>query len=233
MADSEEVGILLVEDDDGHALLVEKNLRRAGLSNGFLRLKDGQEALDYFFNSDGVPSKPGFDSIVVLLDVNMPRVSGVDVLKRLKESDVTANIPIIMLTTTDDPREIERCYDYGCNLYITKPVEYEAFIEAVRRLGFFLQIIKVPTAVRDGAFDLLVIDYQLDDNMSGLDFYNELREQGTHIPAVMCSGFSDDAHVSEALRCGIAHVLPKTQDYLDELSDLVTQILQQQTGASD
>lgn len=144
MADKEEVGILLVEDDDGHALLVEKNLRRAGLSNGFLRLRDGQEALDYFFDGAVAPSRERFNSMVVLLDVNMPRVSGVDVLKRMKESEITANIPVIMLTTTDDPREIERCYDYGCNLYITKPVEYEAFIEAVRRLGFFLQIIKVP-----------------------------------------------------------------------------------------
>lgn len=149
MRESEEVGILLVEDDDGHALLVEKNLRRAGLSNGFLRLKDGQEALDYFFNGNGAPVKEKFESLVVLLDVNMPRVGGVDVLKRLKENDSTANIPIIMLTTTDDPREIERCYDYGCNLYITKPVEYEAFIEAVRRLGFFLQIIKVPAGGRN------------------------------------------------------------------------------------
>lgn len=148
MADQEEVGILLVEDDDGHALLVEKNLRRAGLSNGFLRLKDGQEALDYFFDSAGVPSRERFGTLVVLLDVNMPRVSGVDVLKRMKESEATANIPVIMLTTTDDPREIERCYDVGCNLYITKPVEYEAFIEAVRRLGFFLQIIKVPAVGR-------------------------------------------------------------------------------------
>ena len=113
MADKDEVGILLVEDDDGHALLVEKNLRRAGLSNGFLRLKDGQEALDYFFNSDGAPARERFESLVVLLDVNMPRVSGVDVLKRLKENEATAAIPIIMLTTTDDPREIERCYDYG------------------------------------------------------------------------------------------------------------------------
>jgi CheY-like chemotaxis protein len=148
MLEAEAVGILLVEDDDGHAVLVEKNLRRAGLSNGFLRLKDGQEALAYFFDSNGMPAKKKFDSLVVLLDVNMPRVGGIDVLKRLKESEVTANIPVIMLTTTDDPREIERCYDYGCNLYITKPVEYEAFIEAVRRLGFFLQIIKVPAASR-------------------------------------------------------------------------------------
>lgn len=143
MLETKEVGILLVEDDDGHALLVEKNLRRAGLSNRFLRLKDGQEALDYFFNDNDTPPKEKFDAVVVLLDVNMPRVGGVDVLKRLKENDITANIPIIMLTTTDDPREIERCYEYGCNLYITKPVEYETFIEAVRRLGFFLQIIKV------------------------------------------------------------------------------------------
>src|SRR5450830_1793709 len=146
MADSEEVGILLVEDDDGHALLVEKNLRRAGLSNSFLRLKDGQEALDYFFDDDGALKRPRSEQIVVLLDVNMPRVGGVDVLKRLKENPATASIPIIILTTTDDPREIERCYEYGCNLYITKPVEYDAFIEAVRRLGFFLQIIKVPVS---------------------------------------------------------------------------------------
>jgi len=146
MNENEEVGILLVEDDDGHALLVEKNLRRAGLSNSFLRLKDGQEALDYFFDDDGALKRPRSEQIVVLLDVNMPRVGGVDVLKRLKENPATASIPIIILTTTDDPREIERCYEYGCNLYITKPVEYDAFIEAVRRLGFFLQIIKVPVS---------------------------------------------------------------------------------------
>jgi CheY-like chemotaxis protein len=148
MNENNEVGILLVEDDDGQALLVEKNLRRAGLSNNFLRLKDGQEALDYFFDGAGVAKSLPFEQMVVLLDVNMPRVGGVDVLRRLKDNATTASIPIVMLTTTDDPREIERCYEYGCNLYITKPVEYEAFIEAVRRLGFFLQIIKVPNTSR-------------------------------------------------------------------------------------
>lgn len=148
MSENKAVGILLVEDDDGQAMLVEKNLRRAGLSNNFLRLKDGQEALDYFFEADGTPKTMSFEQMVVLLDVNMPRVNGVEVLKRLKENNTTASIPIVMLTTTDDPREIERCYEYGCNLYITKPVEYESFIEAVRRLGFFLQIIKVPNTAR-------------------------------------------------------------------------------------
>jgi CheY-like chemotaxis protein len=73
----------------------------------------------------------------------MPRVDGVEVLRRLKGDKRTAVIPTIMLTTTDDPREIQRCYELGCNVYITKPVEYEPFIEAIRRLGFFLQIVKI------------------------------------------------------------------------------------------
>ncbi|MFL9926113.1 response regulator [Herbaspirillum lusitanum] len=138
----QDVSIILVEDDDGHAVLVEKNLRRAGLTNGFLRLKDGQEAIDYFFGEGG--DKPDMQNVVVLLDVNMPRIGGVEVLQQLKKEDKTAAIPVIMLTTTDDPREIERCYEFGCNVYITKPVEYDDFIEAVRRLGFFLQVVKLP-----------------------------------------------------------------------------------------
>lgn len=142
MATEQSVNIILVEDDDGHAVLVEKNLRRAGLVNGFVRLRDGQEALDYFFAADGARSE--LQQVVVLLDVNMPRVNGVEVLRRMKEEASTSAIPVIMLTTTDDPREIGRCYEYGCNVYITKPVEYDDFIEAVRRLGFFLQVVKLP-----------------------------------------------------------------------------------------
>jgi CheY-like chemotaxis protein len=140
MKNGETVSIILIEDDDGHATLVQRNLRRAGISNGFLRFADGQQALDYFF---GDP--PGG---VVLLDLKMPRVDGFEVLRRLKEAPQTAAVPVIVLTTTDDPREIERCYELGCNVYITKPVEYDAFIEAVRRLGFFLQVVKLPQGQR-------------------------------------------------------------------------------------
>ncbi|AYR24395.1 response regulator [Herbaspirillum rubrisubalbicans] len=150
MATEQSVNIILVEDDDGHALLVEKNLRRAGLVNGFTRLHDGQAALDYFFGSELPRSE--LQQLVVLLDVNMPRVNGVEVLRRMKQEPATAAIPVIMLTTTDDPREIARCYEVGCNVYITKPVEYDDFIEAVRRLGFFLQVVKLPvpgSLVRD------------------------------------------------------------------------------------
>jgi CheY-like chemotaxis protein len=165
MSHGETVSIVLIEDDDGHATLVERNLRRAGISNGFVRFRDGQQALDYFFGptpspadaaasstagpaDSAVPAREDLMNFVVLLDLKMPRVDGFEVLRRLKESPQTAAVPVIVLTTTDDPREIARCYELGCNVYITKPVEYDAFIEAVRRLGFFLQVVKLPSGHR-------------------------------------------------------------------------------------
>jgi CheY-like chemotaxis protein len=155
MKHGETVSIVLIEDDDGHATLVERNLRRAGISNGFLRFSDGQQALDYFFGdppsadvAGKYPPRQDLTNFVVLLDLKMPRVDGFEVLRRLKDSPSTAAVPVIVLTTTDDPREIERCYELGCNVYITKPVEYDAFIEAVRRLGFFLQVVKLPPGQR-------------------------------------------------------------------------------------
>jgi CheY-like chemotaxis protein len=161
MKNGEQVSIVLIEDDDGHATLVERNLRRSGISNGFVRFRDGQEALDYFFGAPGTqgaendaqrdaryPSRDALGNFVVLLDLRMPRVDGFEVLRRLKAEPATASVPVIVLTTTDDPREIERCYELGCNVYITNPVEYDAFIEAVRRLGFFLQVVKLPPGHR-------------------------------------------------------------------------------------
>src|SRR5271154_2297730 len=138
MTDS--VTIVLVEDDDGHAALVERNLRRAGLDNGFRRFSSGQQALDAL--SD--PNELGCTPCILLLDIKMPWMDGVEVLRRLKADSRTATIPVIMLTTTDDPREIERCYELGCNVYITKPVEYDRFCEALRELGVFLQFVRVP-----------------------------------------------------------------------------------------
>ena len=136
--------IVLVEDDDGHANLVERNLRRAGIANGIERLKDGQEALDFIHGvgqyTDAKPSNP----ILLLLDIKMPRVDGVEVLRQIKLDPRTALIPVIMLTTTDDPLEIRLCYELGCSVYITKPVDYQAFVEAVNRLGLFLQVVRVP-----------------------------------------------------------------------------------------
>ena len=145
---AEPILIVLVEDDDGHANLVERNLQRAGLANGILRLKDGQEALDYVQGKGAHAGRPGPHPMLLLLDIKMPRVDGVEVLRQLKSDPQTAPIPIIMLTTTDDPREIQRCYELGCSVYITKPVDYQAFVEAINRLGLFLQVVRVPDTNR-------------------------------------------------------------------------------------
>lgn len=142
---AEPLTIVLAEDDDGHATLIQRNLERAGLTNGFQRLTDGQEALDYIRGQGAYAGqRPVADGILLLLDIKMPRVDGVEVLRQIKADPRTATIPIIMLTTTDDPREVERCYQLGCSVYITKPVEYLEFIEAIKRLGLFLQVVKVP-----------------------------------------------------------------------------------------
>lgn len=142
---AEPLTIVLAEDDDGHATLIQRNLERAGLTNGFVRLKDGQEALDYL-RCEGAYAgqQPQTESMLLLLDIKMPRVDGTEVLRQIKADPRTATIPVIMLTTTDDPREVERCYQLGCGVYVTKPVDYQAFIEAIKRLGLFLQVVKVP-----------------------------------------------------------------------------------------
>jgi CheY-like chemotaxis protein len=137
--------ILLAEDDDGHAFLVQTNLKRAGIVNPISRVRDGQEALDYVFREGEFANRAAGQPLLMILDINMPRVDGVEALTKIKNNPATASMPVIMLTTTDDPREVENCYQLGCNVYITKPVAYEEFVEAVKRLGLLLQIVQVPS----------------------------------------------------------------------------------------
>lgn len=141
---TEPVTIILAEDDDGHASLVHRNLERAGLLNGFVRVCDGQELLDCLAAQKSPDGNPLGDELVILLDINMPRIDGIEALRQIKANPETQRVPVIMLTTTDDPREVNRCYELGCNVYITKPVDYEGFIDAIRRLGMFLQVVKRP-----------------------------------------------------------------------------------------
>jgi CheY-like chemotaxis protein len=138
MPDIPEVTILLVEDDPGHARLIEKNLRRANLTNEIVHVADGQQAIDFLF-SNGRPS-----SLLVLLDLNLPVLDGYQVLERMKYDERTKCIPVIILTTTDDTREITHCYELGCNVYVTKPVDYEQFSEAIRKLGLFMAVLMIP-----------------------------------------------------------------------------------------
>lgn len=136
--------ILLVEDDPGHALLVEKNLRRGGIAYDILVLDNGQKAVDYLFKQgdyagDGHAAPP-----LILLDLNLPVLNGYQVLRIVKQDERTKRLPVVILTTTDNPQEVERCYELGCNMYIAKPVGYDQFSDAIQRLSMFLSIVKTP-----------------------------------------------------------------------------------------
>ena len=137
------VNIVMIEDDEGHARLIEKNIRRAGILNDIRHFTDGTTALEYLFNDKAGPAHNG--PALVLLDLNLPDMSGTDILTRIKSADgALKRTPVVVLTTTDDSREIQRCYDLGANVYITKPVNYENFAQAIRQLGLFLSVIQVP-----------------------------------------------------------------------------------------
>ena len=141
---AEPMVILLAEDDEGHALLVKRNLARSGIADTVMHVTNGQEALDFVRREGKYAIRAAGAPLLLVLDINMPCLDGVQVLQQIKADEKTATTPVIMLTTTDDPREIERCYENGCSVYITKPVEYDKFAEAVKRLGLFLQIMQVP-----------------------------------------------------------------------------------------
>jgi len=143
MALARNVTLLIVDDDEGHVELLRRNLRRAGVNNELVTLGNGGDALDYVFRRGAYVDRDG--EVLMLLDINMPGLDGVEVLRQVKANAETRLIPVIMLTTTDDPREIDRCYELGCNVYITKPVEPQAFIEAIVRLGLFISVVSVPS----------------------------------------------------------------------------------------
>jgi CheY-like chemotaxis protein len=144
MHDMQDVAILLVEDDPGHTRLIEKNLRRANVKNEIAFATNGQEALDYLFCEGEYANNQHPSHLLVLLDLNLPVLDGYQVLERMKSDDRTKRIPVVILTTTDDPREVARCYELGCNVYIAKPVDYEQFSEAMRKLGLFLMVVMIP-----------------------------------------------------------------------------------------
>ena len=142
MNDQHPVNIVMIEDDEGHARLIEKNIRRAGISNTIFHFTDGTSALDYIFHADDGPRRNG--PALILLDLNLPDMSGTDILKLIKNEPSLRRTPVVILTTTDDKMEIQHCYDLGCNVYITKPVNYDNFAAAIRQLGLFLSVIQIP-----------------------------------------------------------------------------------------
>ena len=138
------VSIVMIEDDEGHGRLIEKNIRRAGVHNEIVPFVNGGDALRYLLGDDSSGEVSAGRQLLILLDLNLPDMTGIDILERLKNNVHTRRSPVVVLTTTDDAREIQRCYDLGANVYITKPVNYEDFANAIRQLGLFFSVIKVP-----------------------------------------------------------------------------------------
>ena len=140
------VTIIMIEDDEGHARLIERNIRRSGVNNEILPFRNGMDAMKHLFGADGSGQGHRGRALLILLDLNLPDMTGIDILRRIKENQYLKSSPVVVLTTTDDAHEIKRCYELGCNVYITKPVNYENFANAIRQLGLFFSVIQVPPA---------------------------------------------------------------------------------------
>ena len=140
--DNEEVEILLVEDNSNDAELTIHSLRKNKLSNNIIHLKDGAAALDFIFGKGeylgrDINKKPK----VILLDLKMPRVDGIEVLKKIKANDLTKSIPVVVLTSSKEDPDIKQCYNLGVNSYIVKPVDFESFQKTVVELGLYWMLL--------------------------------------------------------------------------------------------
>src|ERR1700748_3173295 len=143
---SDPVTIIMIEDDEGHARLIERNIRRSGVNNEIVPFTNGTAAVNYLFGTDGSAVERKGQALLILLDLNLPDMTGIDILKRVKENKYLKCAPVVVLTTTDDPHEIRRCYELGCNVYIAKPINDKSFANAIRQLGLFFSVIQVPQA---------------------------------------------------------------------------------------
>jgi two-component system response regulator len=143
----EQVEILLVEDNAEDAEMTMRALRRNHLANQMRWVKDGAEALDYLFcTGEYAVRDPAATPKVVLLDIKMPKVDGIEVLRRMKGNAATRAIPVVVMTSSNEERDVIETYKLGVNSYIVKPVQFEAFLDTVAKLGFYWMLMnRVPT----------------------------------------------------------------------------------------
>jgi CheY-like chemotaxis protein len=143
----EQVEILLVEDKSTDAELTLRALKRHNLANRVLWVKDGQEALDYVFATGAYAGRsPANDPKLILLDIKLPKIGGVDVLRRLKNDERTRSIPVTMLTSSAEERDVVESYQLGVNSYIVKPVDFGKFVDTVSDVGMYWMVVNRPPA---------------------------------------------------------------------------------------
>ena len=140
------VDILLVEDNATDAELCMRALKKHNLANNLVWVKDGAEALDFIFRTGAYAAVGnGVKPKVVLLDLRLPKVDGIEVLRRLKSDEATRDIPVAVLTSSKEDRDLKECYRLGVNSYIAKPVEFDQFADTIAKLGlYWLVINRVP-----------------------------------------------------------------------------------------
>ena len=135
----ESVEVLLIEDNASDAELTIRELKKHKMANNLVHLKNGEEALDFIFGT-GEQSSPK----VVLLDIQMPKVNGIEVLQKIKSDPRTRLVPVVMLTSSKEDPDIQKCYELGANSYIVKPVNFESFAQAIKNLGFYWLLLNEP-----------------------------------------------------------------------------------------
>jgi len=136
--------ILLVEDNPHDVELTLRSLQKHNLANRVQVVKDGAEALDFIFNTTGSFAEQANHLKVILLDLKLPKVSGLEVLQRLKQEERTRSIPVVILTSSHEDRDIQECYRLGVNSYVVKPLEFEAFAKTVAEMGFYWLLVNKP-----------------------------------------------------------------------------------------
>lgn len=141
-----EFSIVVAEDDLGHYTLIQKNLFRMGFRSRILHFFDGQQVLDYLFLRGDGPHREIDKSYLLLLDIRMPKVDGIEVLRQVKADPELRTIPVIMLTTSDDEKSIQRCRELGCVDYVVKPLDIPNFIQAIHKVGLSLLLSVVEMA---------------------------------------------------------------------------------------
>ena len=137
MHEFEKIEILLAEDSDADAEMTIRALRRNNLANHLVWVKDGAEALDFIFRRGAYAQRPEGAPKLVLLDLKMPKVDGIEVLRQVKSNDATKTIPVVMLTSSAEERDIVASYSLGVNSYIVKPVDFVKFVEEVAKAGCY------------------------------------------------------------------------------------------------
>lgn len=132
--------ILIAEDDAGHFQLIKKNLWLSCVGYDTIQFKDGQQILDFLFGTMAGMHIEDTKEYILLLDIRMPKVDGLEVLRKIKKDEKLRHLPVIMFTTTSDANMIKQCYELGCSYYLVKPIEYQHFMDTVQNLGKFLSL---------------------------------------------------------------------------------------------